>query len=709
MGTMKTRDWSAALSIAHDRFRVSIRHSVDSADATRIAQEAPSMSRSFLIRSIVSTLAIAGVGSLAFAQTGSVQDVQEPDWIAPDPLSESLMSMPWDVKLYNQHITTLANPFFEGRAPGLRGNRDAANYIQFYLERAGMKGAFGSEGNPASFRQEFQPRSQQLSGTGSMSWNLSFSSGAVQQKSRDMVYGEDFVVTPYSASETVDGPVVFAGYSIEDGQDGYTSFPEGADLNGAIALIFRFEPMDDKGNSKWAESGWSPKAGFIQKLRAVTSRGAKGIIVVNAPGANDPRVDSLLDANGGQSMGGSMKVPVMMMSIDAARRLTNETSGLSLDDLRVKADQAGLVVPLNATVTMSAEVTSGKVTTDNVAGVLRGSGDLADQYIVIGAHYDHVGYGKFGTSTPDVLHPGADDNGSGTSACLVLAESLGRMWSNLPANEPRRSVVIALFSAEESGLEGSRNMVQNLPMPIENIYTMVNMDMVGRLREGRIDVQGMESADGLEAIVWPILEASGMTPVKERPTGNSDHASFRNAGVPIVSLFTGYHDVYHTPGDVSETINRVGAVKIVRTVQDIVMVLATHAGKLSDPAPSKSVASAQTEPRNTDRFGASADDNEDQPRGRGGSRVRFGVMPGDYEGITPGVLIDEVFPGTTAENAGLRSGDRMIEWNGKKLDSVQDWMPFLAEARAGDKVEIVYLRQGERRTTTATLLAADGE
>ncbi|MCA9278851.1 MAG: M28 family peptidase [Phycisphaeraceae bacterium] len=659
-----------------------------------------------MARSIAPALALMGAASVTLAQTESVI---EPDWIAPDPVSEMLMSMPWDVKLYNQHITTLANPFFEGRAPGLRGNRDAANYIQFYLERAGMKGAFSSDGGAASYRQEFQPRSQQLTGTGTMSWNLAVYSGPVKQEPRKLIYGEDFVATPYSASESFEGPIVFAGYSIESGPDDYTSFPEGADLTDSIAMIFRFEPMDSEGNSKWSERGWSPQAGFIQKLRAATSRGAKGIIVVNAPGANDPRVGSLLDANGGQGMGGSMRVPIMMMSVDAARKLTQESTGLSLDDLRRKADEAGLVVPLNATASISANITSGKVTTNNVAGVFRGNGDLADEYIVIGAHYDHVGYGKFGTSTPDVLHPGADDNGSGTSACLVLAESLGKIWADLPANQPRRSVVVALFSAEESGLEGSRYMVQNLPMPKESIYTMVNMDMVGRLREGRVDVQGMESAEGLEDLVWPILEASGMTPVKERPTGNSDHASFRNAGVPIVSLFTGYHDVYHTPGDVSETINRVGAVKIVRTVQEIVMTLATHPGKLSDPAPKATVAAAPSRPQRSNRFADSSNDDEDKPTNRTGSRVRFGIMPGNYDGIVSGVLIDEVFPGTTADNAGLKAGDRMVEWNGSKLDSVQDWMPFLMDAKPGDKVEIVYIRNNERKTTTATLLAADGE
>lgn len=636
---------------------------------------------------LILAAAICGfaASTLAQAPIGSERHV------APSP-AETLAT---DAADYRVHITTLANPFMEGRAPGTRGNRVAADYIEFNLKALGLAPAFALETtladgtkatkDRADWRQPFvapssagRPTDTVRLGGSTLAYTPA---GGAEVR---LTPGTDYNVLGYSHAGDLRGPLAFAGYSIDEGNDDYSSYPKGADLTGKIAIVLRFEPMDEQGKSKWADVRWSANAGLDSKLRAAAERGAAGIILVNAPGADDDRVNKLDDL----SLAGNrpMKVPVVMMSIAAADALVKsaDAEGRSLLDLRKLADAKGGVIDLpRAEGVLNVDIQRVPLMTDNVGGILAGSGALKDEYIVIGSHYDHVGYGMFGSrdgaKSRGKIHAGADDNASGTSGNLLVARKLAQAYAAMPAETPRRSVLFLWFSAEESGLVGSRWYVNHPAVPLEQHALMLNMDMIGRLRDGKLEVGGVGTSEGLAEWCEPYWDSSGLV-IKPTRIGapNSDHYSFHLKGVPNLFFFTGLHKEYHSVEDVVATINMEGAA----SVADLVYRLALDGALRPEPfARGKPTAHGD-------------DEDEDKPQGPlTGIKVRFGIMPGDYSGEKPGVLIGDLSgPDLPAAKAGLKGGDRMTKWNGQDVADVQGWMKFLGQHKPGDKVTVTYIR-----------------
>ena len=241
---------------------------------------------------------------------------------------------------------------------------------------------------------------------------------------------EDFRSLGNAGNGMVTAPVTFVGYAIDSGPDGYSSFGEDTDLSGRIAMILRYEPLDEDGKSLWSKRLFSSKSSIAQKFNAVIERGAAGIIIINPPDARDGRrgLETLRRTSRFEP---TLEVPAIQMTPEAANQLLQDIDPEHRDlmTLRREADQ-GKIKTLNfddnTDVTFGADVVrANRITTDNVAGVLPGHGDLADQWVVVGAHLDHVGYGYTGTSSnyEGQLHPGADDNASGSSALLVTDKS----------------------------------------------------------------------------------------------------------------------------------------------------------------------------------------------------------------------------------------------------------------------------------------------
>ncbi|QOI99369.1 MAG: M28 family peptidase [Phycisphaeraceae bacterium] len=630
--------------------------------------------------------------------------------------------------LYRQHIFTLANPFFEGRVPGTRGNDDAADYLQFWFERHGLAPAFTAKDGKPSYFQPFSPQRLRRAGVDEQR--------VVLPGGRELEPTEDYSVLAYSDSGNLTAPVVFAGYAIEQGAGGYRGFvrgPAGSNgLGGKIALILRFEPMTSEGRSRWADEGWSEHAGLLPKIRAAVERGAKGVIIVNPPGAQDPRASRLMRFIEGRAEGTVEGVPVVMLSQPAADAMLAavDPQKRTLDQLRAHADESGEMLPLGEQgVTISVKINP-PGTTHNVGAVLRGKGALADEYVVIGAHFDHVGYGDFGSlggrEARGKIHPGADDNASGTSGMLTLAARFAEHYKSLPDDANARSIAFFGWSAEESGLEGSAFYCNgNMIAPADKHYLYINLDMIGRLREKPpLEVTGVGSAGGLEAWLKPYWDHAGFPIVaKRRAPPNSDHASFFNVKVPVIFLFTGLHTEYHRPADTADQINIEGAVKVLDLAGRIALDAITRAEPLvfgapdptppADPAtpteaekPAPPVAPPAAVPAAGPRVDPAPDplgDGAQPVRSIGG--VRFGVMPGDYADDNPGVLIGQVFENTPASKAGLRAGDRMIKWNGKEIKTVEDWTPLLRAQKAGDVVDVTYVRAGLTLDTKVTLEA----
>jgi hypothetical protein len=649
--------------------------------------------------------------------------------LGESPIAAVLAELGPDVQLYQQHVMTLANPFFEGRAPGTAGIEAAADYLEFYLRRAGLEPVFPKEVGQGDEKAVSPRSSYRQPMRAGRHTKLNEESLVIHPEGGEPIVlrgGRDFNTLGMSGSgELRSAPIVFAGYSVLDGEDGYSNYDGGDELKDRIALIFRFEPMTEDGRSRWVERGWSPASGLDLKLANAAEAGAAAILLVNPPGVADPRGQEMMDSKSSIGASRPFRIPILMVSTEAADRIVRASTGSpGLVDLRRRADEGGVLEELpGLRGGLKADIVRGPVMSDNVAGLLPGRGGLRDEYIVIGAHYDHVGYGPTGVidaRNMGKLHPGADDNASGTSGVLILAEKLAGAYAALPENAEARSIIFIGFTAEEGGLNGSRHFVNNPPVPLEAIDLMINMDMIGRLRESKLDVDGVQSAEGFYDWLKPFFDESGLT-VKHGFSipSNSDHYSFYAKNIPILNLFTGFHREYHRPEDQAHLINAPGAVRALTMVERITLAAAqrperlkfTPARRRNQPAAEERGEQAAARPAATPAPAAPVDphaggDGTPSP-GPVAGRVRFGIAPGDYSDDEPGVLVGEVYEGTSAADAGIKVGDRMIRWNGTALTDVGAWMPLLSGAKVGDVVEVVVVRGGQEVPIKVTLKARE--
>ncbi len=619
-----------------------------------------------------------------------------------------------EVRAYMAHVTTLSNPFFEGRCPGTRGNELAAEYIEYWYRFFGLSPAFMDTTNGtqesltdsalwSTYRQPFTVRG----GRAAVTEELELHVDQDANSNITFIPGKDFSTLGLGQG-TATGPITFVGYGIEEGPEGfeeYNSYGD-ADLTDQIALMFRFEPMGEDGRSLWknGKRGWSWRSQLETKMRAAVERGATAIILVNAPNADDTRLSELMNATTANWF--RIGVPVVQMSIPAADRLVRNTTDQTLLQLRESADRknaAPVTFDETHTVRVNTKLKRVDHNTDNVGGVLYGKGNLRDEWIVIGGHYDHIGYGYFGSrggaKATGKIHPGADDNASGTSAVILLAQQLTKLYQNLEPGENARSILFLAFTAEESGLHGSRYYVKHPSIPLDQIQIMINLDMVGRLRNDNLEVSGVGTAKGLEDLIAGIFDESGLNITSQKTgQGPSDHANFFQNNVPVLFCFTGLHDVYHTPADVGSTVNPVGAVKIVNLTNSLTMQFATMAEKLEFNRPRGRFNRNALNPNasnSKDKKDQQGQAESTQPT-RSAIRVRFGIRPASYgEDENNGVEVGGVSPNTSAEAAGIQKDDLLVSWNGEKIGSIRDLMSQMAKHKPGDIVKVGIIRNDE--------------
>ncbi len=587
-----------------------------------------------------------------------------------------------DLRVYTAHVSYLANEFMEGRVPGSKGMEIARDYAEHFMQIAGLEPAFATketlangtvrETPFASYRQEFPLG-------GSLEVKSSSLTAKVGGQSLSFESERDFTATGLGGSGDVTGEAVFVGYSIGEGPDGYSSYPQGADLTGKIAVMYRFEPMNDEGHSLWSESEWSGNAGFDGKLRAAFERGAAACIVINTPFADDERIERL-DGFRGSGTGGDK--PVFMVSAEAGRMLLDAVKDQSAEALWKVANAGEQLVNIGQ-MTVKADLQREVLNAENIGGIIRGRGKLADEWVVVGAHLDHIGMGYFGSrSGSGKLHPGADDNATGSAAVLLLADLVNRSYAELSEGDDARSVLFMCFDAEESGLNGSRYYSNNPIVPIQDHAAMINFDMIGRVLNKRLVVSGLETGEGLTEALEPILASSGLDIVRPpNMSGASDHTSFYTKGVPVLfSIIADFHTDYHTPGDVYWKLNNEDTVHVAHMYHDIIMKLATM------PERPKFVSADQQ------NAGPSMSD----------IKVRFGIMP-DYNAGNLGVTIGDVTKGGSADLGGVQAGDILVRWDGVKIADVRDWMSKLVNHKPGDVVNIGVKRDGEEITLEVTL------
>jgi hypothetical protein len=610
--------------------------------------------------------------------------------------------------LWYQHVQTLANPYFEGRVNGSRGTERAREYMEWFFRFYGLQPAFpepdaGSGAASAAWTSYRQP----FEFTAGRRTRVKVDGEHAAIAGRKLEHGDDFVVLGNSGDGSVEGPVTFVGYGIADGVDGYSSFDDDTDLSGRIALLLRYEPLDDDGHSRWSDERFSPNAGIAMKMRAVARRGASGIILVNPPDAVDG-ASGLESLRRSSRFGRSVDVPAVQMTPEAAAEiLAASDAGGDLMAWRRKADDGavttadldGVVVSFGAEVERSrgGEPLEG----ENVGAVLPGRGRLTDEWLVIGGHYDHNGWGSFGTSPESgPLFPGADDNASGTAGILVLAKMLAERYEGSDADEDLRSVLFIAFDAEERGLHGSRYYSENTTVDPEHMTALLNMDMIGRLRSDNLSVLGVGTAVGLEDALRPHFERSGLTvSVVASGSGRSDDANFNRMGVPAMHFFTGMHPEYTSPADQAYTVNPVGASHILDLMFDISEDFVTRRDQFEcleadrrRPAGRRPI---ETEPRPEDRD-------------RGYAPVRLGIQPGMNDDRDTGILVEAVSADTSAADAGMQPGDVMLRWDDTELDSMGTLVDMLRSHKPGDRVRITVLRDGREEVLMVRLKAGGG-
>jgi hypothetical protein len=321
---------------------------------------------------------------------------------------------------------------------------------------------------------------------------------------------------------------------------------------------------------------------------------------------------------------------------------------------------------------------------ENVIGYVAGSDtSLPAEHVVVGAHYDHLGYGHYGTrdgASQGNIHAGADDNASGAAVLLKVAEELAAA-----PRKPRRAVVFIAFSGEELGLHGSRYYTRNPSFPIAAATAMINLDMVGRLRENRLTVFGARAAKELSAIVSGEAAKLDLEIRESDSIGRSDNMSFYMKAVPALHFFTGTHADYHQPSDTWDKLNYEGMERIAALTRAVALRLANATEPLKFvEIPSRPMSAPAAEAPSFPTF--------------------LGSVP-DYSGGDHGVKLAGVTPGSPAARAGLRPGDVITQFAGAKIANIEDLMGQLGSKKPGDEVEIAFLRAGQPLKVKAVLTA----
>ena len=493
---------------------------------------------------------------------------------------------------------------------------------------------------------------------------------------RPLVLDTDYAPLTSTAEGRFNGSVIFAGYGIT--RPGYDDYA-GLDVRNKIVLAMRQEPRDAHGASRFAKAGhaWSDDALYSTKARNAAVHGAAALLLVQPPAASG--TDTVPHYVGESAAVSSSPLPTILITRRVADLLltTADQPGLPVFESAIDALGRPKSAALNR-VSLSGEVALRRrsVAVRNIVGEIPGVGPQANEFVVIGAHYDHLGTGQLGHvmgPAGQIFH-GADDNASGTAAVL---ETVDRLRAGLPLP---RSVIVALFTGEEEGLVGSAWFVKHPPVPLRSIVAMLNLDMVGRLKNQNLLLGGWGTAPAFDGVLHDAVAGLPVTTqsFEKGGLGPSDHMSFALQKIPVLFLFTGLHADYHRPTDTADKINYAGLDLISQIAERIVRELAALP--------------RQTYDDRSDSMSTMAD-----ALGRGtGEHASLGVVP-DFgsSDATAGVFISGTTPGTAAAKAGFVAGDRLIQFGGHPLNNLQDLSDVLNEAKPGDTVDVRYVRNGK--------------
>jgi Zn-dependent M28 family amino/carboxypeptidase len=538
-----------------------------------------------------------------------------------------------------KHVTYLASDELDGRRTGTKGANDAARYIAAEFERLGVRPA------PATDSWKINVMSARYLQTFPYIGRVELGKNNVLSiRGEALRVGEDWMPLGISANRTLDlTGVVFAGYGITANELNHNDY-KGTYSKTQVAVIQEGTPDGDNPHGKFTNAGQ-----LRFKVAAAQSAGVGALLIIS--GEDDLKNDSLARLH--YDNAGLAGIPVAVISKQAAEKLANAKE-----------------------VKLTTDVVRVEVAAHNVVGVIEGSDPvLKNENIVIGAHYDHLGRGGEGSlgERPGEIHHGADDNASGTAGVLELARIFIAQRSKL-----KRTLVFIAFSGEEEGLLGSNYYVNHPLVPLDKTVAMINMDMIGRMKDGKLSIGGVGTAKE-----WRQVIGTGDTfalTLNEDGYGPSDHSSFYMKQVPVLFFWTGNHNDYHKPSDTFDKINYNDEARILTMVARIVRDIDTADQRLT-------FTTAKADP----------------PRG-GGFRVYLGTIP-NYADTTDGLLLDGVRDDSPAAKAGLKAGDRIVKIGNRDVKNVYDYTYALGEMKAGQEYVFEVIRGGEKLTLKVTPLA----
>jgi aminopeptidase YwaD len=589
----------------------------------------------------------------------------------PLPGEEAIRA--WDLV---GEVGKLASDEMDGRAAGSAGAAKAAEQIAGEFRRVGLQP--GGDGD--QYLQPFEVVTGIRLGAGN---RLALTIPGPTSRSRSYRAPLDFVPFSFSENGEVEAEIVFVGYGITAPELGYDDYA-GIAVKGKAVLAFTHEPRERDQGSPFRTADAFRFTGNRYKVINAREHGAVAILLVTDPNNHRDEPESLFSFMGASSsMSGIVALSIKRRVADLMLSRGGGVLSRHQQEIDDRLKPKSFLVP-EVKIMAKAALVRERGKTSNVIGILPGRDPaLKEEAVVIGAHYDHLGLGGENSLAPssfNVVHPGADDNASGTAALIALARAF------VAAGGARRTLVFVAFSGEEVGLLGSYYYVKHPPIPIERTVAMINLDSVGRMRDHRLYIQGVGSGEGLRSIVREASRGLGLDlTLRDDGFGPSDHTPFYARERPVLHFFTGPHLDYHRPSDTTDKINAEG-------LQLVATVAYRTAATIADRDAPIAYRRTKGEP----------------PRVESGERVAgygpyFGSIPDFSESAVPGVLLGGVRPGSPAEAAGLKAGDVIVNFAGVAVKNLQDLTFALRTKRPGDRVDVTYLRDGKEQRAHATL------
>ena len=543
------------------------------------------------------------------------------------------------------HVSILASDTLQGRYPGTTYDKIAAKYIKDQLNSYNLK-LLGNKGY--QFFTIEKPSQKRFENTHLMI------------DSKRLTYGIDYTTLPSKGSDSLCNNAVFVGY-------GNRNDYKNIDVKRKWALFFKNEDTSKNENEM--------ELFDFRKIDIAKEQSAAGIIILD----DDDKNNAISLENNAKDYG----LPIFILNKKSSEMLLKSLGDIPSIKQHVKSGNQNIYQKLPVTICGKVGKSFEEINTQNVVAILPGSDPkLADEYIVIGGHYDHLGMGGKNANSrmPDTVavHNGADDNASGVSSILEIAQKFASERKDI-----KRSIVFIAFGAEEMGLVGSQRFVESDIIPVSNIKAMINLDMVGRLAENKLEISGTKTSVQSEQILNELNADStfklGLTP---SGFGPSDHASFYAKNIPVFFITTGIHLDYHTPLDDIDKINAEGMQK----VTDYAYRLAYKIANMD---------SSLTFTKSGTRMMPS--------RNSGKLKVTLGIIPDVSGSSTNGLKAIGVTDDKPAAKAGMKNGDVIVSINGKSVTNINDYMERLSELKPDTTATVIVVRNNEKVTLTVNL------